>query len=115
MSARLSLEGKTAIVTGGGTGLGRSMVRHLARAGARLVIAARRAGPIEETAAEVRTMGGQAIAIPTDVTRSDQVRRGIQHESRSAHEDLHLAQAVLHGPPGRAFRRQLGRERSALP
>lgn len=75
MLERLSLEGKVVIVTGGGTGLGREMVRHLARAGADLVIAARRPGPIEEAAEEVRRMGRRALAVPTDVTDSAQVRR----------------------------------------
>ncbi|MCH8031724.1 MAG: SDR family NAD(P)-dependent oxidoreductase [Bacteroidetes bacterium] len=52
MLESLSLEGKTVVITGGGTGLGRAMVRAMARAGADLVIAGRRTGPIEEAAAE---------------------------------------------------------------
>ena len=71
----LSLDGKVVIVTGGGTGLGRAMVRILARAGADLVIAARRQGPIDEAAAEVEKAGHQAVAISTDVTDSGQVDR----------------------------------------
>ena len=69
----LSLEGKVIIVTGGGTGLGKSMVRALARAGADLVIAARRRGPIDEVAAEVKELGREALAVPTDVSNSSQV------------------------------------------
>ena len=71
----LSLDGKVIIVTGGGTGLGRAMVRALARAGADLMIAARRGGPIEEAAAEVEQSGRQALSISTDVTDSSQVDR----------------------------------------
>ena len=48
------------------------MVRHLARAGANLVIAGRRPGPIETAAAEVKALGGDAIAVPTDVSDSAQ-------------------------------------------
>ena len=72
MLEQLSLEEKSIIVTGGGTGLGREMVRHLARAGADLVIAARRWGSIQEAAEEVRTMGRRGVAVSTDVTDSAQ-------------------------------------------
>ncbi len=61
------LDGKTAIVTGGGTGLGRATVHALAGAGARVVIAGLPDSPIEEVAEEVRAVGGRALAVPTDV------------------------------------------------
>ena len=73
MLESLSLDGKVVVVTGGGTGLGRAMGRHLARAGADIVIAGRRPGPIEEAAEEFTSMGRRALAIPTDVTDSSQV------------------------------------------
>lgn len=79
MLESLNLEGRTIIVTGGGTGLGRAMVRALAKAGADLVIAARRQGPIEEAVAEVRELGRRALAISTDVTDSSQVDRMARH------------------------------------
>ena len=46
MLESLSLDGTSVVITGGGTGLGRAMVRDMARAGADLVIAGRRSGPI---------------------------------------------------------------------
>ena len=73
MLEKLSLDGKVAIVTGGGTGLGIAMVRALARAGANLVIAGRRTGPIENAAQEVVQLGREAITVQTDVTNSAQV------------------------------------------
>ena len=73
MLESLSLDGKSIVITGGGTGLGLAMVRALARAGANLAIAGRRPGPIEEAVAEVQTLGRDAVAIPTDVTDSAQV------------------------------------------
>ena len=69
----LSLDGKVIIITGGGTGLGRAMVRALARAGADLVISARRQAPIEDAADEVKGLGKKALAIATDVSDSAQV------------------------------------------
>ena len=63
------------MVTGGGTGLGRAMVLALATAGADVVVAARRPGPIEELSGLVRDMGRRALAVVTDVTDSAQVDR----------------------------------------
>ncbi len=73
MLESLSLEGKTVVITGGGTGLGLAMVRAMARAGADLVIAGRRTGPIEEAVAEAETLGVKALPVATDVTDSAQV------------------------------------------
>ncbi len=78
MLERFSLDGKVTIVTGGGTGLGRAMVGALARAGSNVVIAARRPGPIEDAAQEVRALGRRALAIPTDVTQSERVNAMVQ-------------------------------------
>jgi NAD(P)-dependent dehydrogenase (short-subunit alcohol dehydrogenase family) len=67
------LDGKVAVVTGGGTGLGKAICKALAVAGADVVVSARRQGPIDETAAEVSKLGRTAIAISTDITDSTQV------------------------------------------
>ncbi len=75
MLETLSLDGKTIVITGGGTGLGREMTLAMARAGADLVVAGRRTGPIEEVAGLVRESGRRALAISTDVTDSGQVNR----------------------------------------
>ena len=78
MLESLNLEGKTVIVTGGGTGLGKAMVLAMARAGADIVVAARRQPLIETVAEEVRALGRRALAIPTDVTDSAQINRMVQ-------------------------------------
>jgi NAD(P)-dependent dehydrogenase (short-subunit alcohol dehydrogenase family) len=70
---KFSLEGKVAIVTGGGTGLGKAICLALARAGADVVPASRNYDNINQTATEVRELGRRAVAIPTDVTDSRQV------------------------------------------
>ena len=62
-----SLAGKTAIVTGAGRGIGRSIALVLSEAGARVALAARTAEQIESVQAEIAARGGQAIAVSTDV------------------------------------------------
>jgi NAD(P)-dependent dehydrogenase (short-subunit alcohol dehydrogenase family) len=62
------LEGQTAIVTGGGRGIGRAIAHAFAGAGATVVLASRSTEEVERTAEELRGRGGRALAIPTDVT-----------------------------------------------
>jgi short-subunit dehydrogenase len=66
-------EGKTVVITGASAGLGRAAAVAFARRGAVLVLGARRADALEETARQCRDAGGRAIAVPTDVTREEQV------------------------------------------
>src|SRR5207247_11411147 len=71
---KLSLEGKIAIVTGAGRGLGRAMAVALAEAGADIVATARTESQIEETAGLVRDMGRRCLAVRCDVTDSESVK-----------------------------------------
>ena len=64
---RADLSGKTAIVTGGGSGLGRHFALALADAGAVVVVGGRRLAPLEETVALVHARGGRARALTLDV------------------------------------------------
>lgn len=63
------LEGKVALVVGASSGLGAEAARGLARAGAAVALAARRADRLEQGAAELRARGGRAIAVPADATQ----------------------------------------------
>lgn len=75
MAERQRLKGKVAIITGGGTGIGKAIALALAGEGADVVLAARRMEPIEEAAAQVRSLGRRALAVSTDVADSAQVNR----------------------------------------
>ena len=68
------LEGKRAIVTGAGSGIGRASARLFAREGARVLAVDRSAETVEETAAMVRADGGDAIALAADAGDEDAVR-----------------------------------------
>ena len=70
-----SLEGRVAIVTGSGTGIGRATAQVLAEHGADIVLAARRAELLERTAASIRETGRRALVVPTDVTDADACER----------------------------------------
>ena len=72
---RLSLQGKTALVTGGGTGLGQAIALAFADAGVDVAVSGRRAAPIEETARRIEAKGRRALAVSTDVTDEAQVAR----------------------------------------
>ena len=73
MLAEDTFDGRVAIVTGGGSGMGRAMAQEFARLGASVVVAGRRPEPLEETVALIEDAGGQAAAQPTDVRQPDQV------------------------------------------
>ncbi|MCO5203166.1 MAG: glucose 1-dehydrogenase [Chloroflexi bacterium] len=67
-----NLEGKVALVTGASSGLGVAFARGLARAGANVVVTARRQELIDQTAAMVRGFGGSSTAIAADITNEAQ-------------------------------------------
>jgi NAD(P)-dependent dehydrogenase (short-subunit alcohol dehydrogenase family) len=61
------VEGKTIVVTGGSSGIGKGVAFALAGAGGRVVVAGRTASKIDETVAQIRGAGGEGVGVPTDV------------------------------------------------
>jgi len=72
---RIDLDGRVALVTGGGRGIGAATARLLAGAGARVVVASRTADEIEAVAEEIRGTGATAEAVPCDVSDAAAIAR----------------------------------------
>jgi NAD(P)-dependent dehydrogenase (short-subunit alcohol dehydrogenase family) len=71
-SPLFDLSGKVAVVTGSSKGIGKAIAMHLALAGAKVVVSSRKAPVCEETAAEIRKAGGEAIVIPCNISQKAQ-------------------------------------------
>ncbi len=78
MNRRSAIDGKVGIVTGASSGIGESTAREFAQAGAITVLAARRAERLKHLQKEIEEMGGQALAVPTDLTDLDQITNLVQ-------------------------------------
>jgi NAD(P)-dependent dehydrogenase (short-subunit alcohol dehydrogenase family) len=98
--ASRSLEGRVALVTGGGTGIGRGIVRALCEAGASVVLGQRRGGLAEQFAASLVAEGYVAIGTTLDVRDRGQVRAAIGlAESRFGGLDVLVNNAAITGRP----------------
>lgn len=71
----MRLEGKVAIVTGGGSGIGREIAMLFCREGARVVVADYKEDTAEDTVKKIKTAGGNAISLMVDITSPAQVKR----------------------------------------
>ncbi|MFS8037297.1 SDR family NAD(P)-dependent oxidoreductase [Xanthobacter sp. AM11] len=89
MDFRVSLEGRSALVTGASGGLGAYFAERLAASGARVAVAARRVEACEALCARIRAGGGQAIALALDVADDASARQAVEN-TRRAFGGLHI-------------------------
>jgi len=71
----MKLEGKIALITGGGTGIGKAAAQIISLEGGISIVAGRRIAPLEETVAEITRAGGKAMAFSTDVTSIEDIAK----------------------------------------
>src|SRR5512146_3052339 len=72
-----SLDGQVALVTGGSRGIGAAIARHFSAAGAKVVLASRKREPLEEVAAQLRSAGGEALAVACHTGKLDDVKAAV--------------------------------------
>ncbi|MDQ1473550.1 MAG: 3-oxoacyl-[acyl-carrier protein] reductase [Bryobacterales bacterium] len=73
---------RTAMVTGASRGIGRACALELAKAGARVVVAARQLDKLEEVASEIRTAGGEAFVVALDLASHESIKAAISTASK---------------------------------
>jgi NAD(P)-dependent dehydrogenase (short-subunit alcohol dehydrogenase family) len=97
MLAPESLKGKTILVTGGGTGLGRSMGKYFLELGANLVIASRKFDVLEKTGSELMSeTGGKVLAVACDIRKYEEVDNVI----KATEKEFGQVDAVLNNAAG---------------
>src|SRR5579872_3577569 len=90
---------RVAMVTGGGSGIGRAVSVALAAAGFTVVIAGRRPGPLRATVREIESRGGRVLAVPADVADRESVTKLFARTRRSLGRlDLLFNNAGITGP-----------------
>jgi NAD(P)-dependent dehydrogenase (short-subunit alcohol dehydrogenase family) len=95
------LEGKIALITGAGRGIGQTIALAYAREGAKLSLAARSVPQLEETATQCRKLGAEVLITPTDVTDPGQVTRLVDATvERYSNIDILVNNAGIAGPIG---------------
>jgi 3-oxoacyl-[acyl-carrier protein] reductase len=83
MNPENALNGQVALITGSSRGIGLAIARRLGRMGARVSLCARKKSDLENAASDLRAAGIEALAVPTDVTRADEVSKLVSETQRS--------------------------------
>ncbi len=78
----MDVRNKVALITGASAGIGLATARRLSAAGAKVALAARSADALQRLAAELKEAGHEALAVPTDMRRADQVKRLVEEAFR---------------------------------
>jgi NAD(P)-dependent dehydrogenase (short-subunit alcohol dehydrogenase family) len=77
MTERRPLDGKVAIITGGGSGIGRATAKLFAKRGAKVAITGRTEARLAGVVEEIKALGGEALAVAMDVTSEDSIAAGM--------------------------------------
>lgn len=98
------IEQRVTVVTGASQGIGRSIAAAFARQGDAVVLAARDAANLEETAAEIEAQGGKGLVIPTDVTSETSVAAMVEQVvGQCGRIDVLVNNSGVGGPSGRLW------------
>jgi 3-oxoacyl-[acyl-carrier protein] reductase len=99
-----TLDGRVALVTGGGTGIGAAIAEVFASAGASVTVTGRRAEPLAGVVARITGAGGAALDVPADVTDLDAMRRAVDSTVAAfGRLDIVVANAGVAPPPAPAL------------
>ncbi|WP_454851910.1 SDR family oxidoreductase [Rhizobium binxianense] len=94
----MELQGKTALVTGAGSGIGKATARRLAAEGASVAVLSRTQSEVEETSEEIRAAGSRAIALTADTSDESQMRRAVDEMADTfGGIDIVVANAGING------------------
>lgn len=97
----IDLSGRTALVTGAGSGIGAAIATEVARAGAAVVLVGRRASRLEQVSAAIAADGGKAFALPWDIGRGDDAEELVSAAAARAGDDI----AILAHAAGNQIRK----------
>lgn len=97
VSSLFDLRGKVAIITGSSRGIGLASARGMAEHGAKVVVSGRKADACEAAVAEIRAAGGEALAVPCNIGRKDELQQLIDSANRTwGRVDIVMANAAIH-------------------
>ena len=99
----MEFEGKVVVITGAGKGIGKIAAEKFSAEGASVAVASRTDAEIERAAAEIRSAGGAAIAVPTDISEAESVQAMIDRViTEFGQIDVLINNAAMPGRPGRS-------------
>jgi NAD(P)-dependent dehydrogenase (short-subunit alcohol dehydrogenase family) len=93
----MDLQGQTAVITGGGTGIGQGIALALAQIGVKVVICGRRSQPLQETVAEIKMKGGTALWVQADVADVADVAR-VMETAVAHYNTIHILIQTMANP-----------------
>ena len=94
----MKLQGKVALITGGGSGIGEASAKLIAREGAKVAVVGRTKEKLDSTVADIRQQGGEAFPISADISQPEQMQQVMQEIiERWGRLDVVFAHAGING------------------